>query len=528
MTFDRNIIARRSFQADGAPVPAGQGDEGQAPAGNHDGGVITFGPDGKLYIVFGDQGRRGLMQNLASGPTAAGTPDDQFGGPDPDDNHLSGVILRLNPDGSAPDDNPFAQAASTLTGAAAVNLRKVFAFGFRNSFGMAFDPFSGNLWMSEHGDDTFDELNMVRPGMNGGWVQVAGPLSRLSEFREIESTFFPANQTFPALQQWRWPPSRLAAAAAEVRQRLATVGGSVYSDPQFSWRWAFLPTALAFAPRNFGRDMAGHMIVAAAGNAMGSVGYLLRFPVHMSRRLFEFSSSRLVDRVADNTAKFDATETQELIIGSGFGIVTDLKMSPRNTMYAVSLSRGAIYEISRTAAAADGDDDPDIAGVGTPISGVFTSSSGSNAAGAPSGSVQIRLNSGRELFCYEVNSINVTTSGRMTVRQRSGGSDAAVLDFQVNEQGPVPDASEQAPTSSVQSAEARASSTSVRADRTASPLQPSRCCADPSSRFGLLQFQLAENCSKTRIRAHIIESRIQFHVRKTCLVKIEGALKPGK
>ena len=69
--------------------------------------MIKFGPDEKLYIYMGDNGRRGQMQNLPDGPGAAGQPDDQFGGPEPDDAHLTGVILRLNDDGSTPADNPF-------------------------------------------------------------------------------------------------------------------------------------------------------------------------------------------------------------------------------------------------------------------------------------------------------------------------------------------------------------------------------------------------------------------------------------
>ena len=58
LTFDHNLIKLRSFQSDGGPEPAGQGDEGQPARGNHDGGVITFGQDDKLYIFIGDVGRR--------------------------------------------------------------------------------------------------------------------------------------------------------------------------------------------------------------------------------------------------------------------------------------------------------------------------------------------------------------------------------------------------------------------------------------------------------------------------------------
>jgi len=163
LTFDRNLIKLHAFQNDGAPVPPNQGDEAQPPAGNHNGGVITFGPDGKLYIIFGDNGRRSQLQNLPSGPTETGlgapVPDDQFGGPQPDRAHFSGVIIRLNSDGTTPTDNPFFAAGAAIGGEVGANIQKIFAYGIRNSFGMAFDPQSGNLWDEQNGDDSFDELN---------------------------------------------------------------------------------------------------------------------------------------------------------------------------------------------------------------------------------------------------------------------------------------------------------------------------------------------------------------------------------
>src|SRR4051794_28410100 len=97
LTQGPNIIRLRARQADA----------GQAERGNHNGGVIAFGPDKKLYIFIGDNGRRGWTQNLLFGPFGPGMPDDQFGGPEPDDAHLTGVLLRLNDDGTAPSDNPF-------------------------------------------------------------------------------------------------------------------------------------------------------------------------------------------------------------------------------------------------------------------------------------------------------------------------------------------------------------------------------------------------------------------------------------
>ncbi|MGZ9222988.1 MAG: PQQ-dependent sugar dehydrogenase, partial [Anaerolineales bacterium] len=151
LTFDLNLIMLRAFQNDAAPEPPDQGDEEQPPRGNHDGGVLAFGQDGTLYIFIGDVGRRGQMQNLPCGPVEEcngdATPDDQFGGPEPDDAHLTGVTLRLNPDGTAPEDNPFFETGAEMGGEVGENIQKIFSYGHRNGFGMAVDPLSGHLWM---------------------------------------------------------------------------------------------------------------------------------------------------------------------------------------------------------------------------------------------------------------------------------------------------------------------------------------------------------------------------------------------
>jgi glucose/arabinose dehydrogenase len=346
LTYDRNLIMLHAFQADGAPQPPGQGDAAQNPAGNHNGGVIRFGPDGKLYIVIGDNGRRGWLQNLVNGPTPP-TDDDQFGGPEPDNAHLTGVILRLNDDGSTPDDNPLHAAGAAIAGEAGANVQKVFAYGIRNSFGMAFDPIGHGLWLQVNGDDTFDEIERVDAGENSGWVQIIGPASRIAEFKGIETTLGARS-----LQQLRWPPTNLADTPQQALSRLFMLPGAHYSDPEFSWRYAVAPGGIGFMPgRALGPQYEGDLFVGAARTTLEG-GYLFHFNLTGNRRKIGVDDPRLDDRVADNTAKFDITESESLLFGRNFGVGTDVQAGPNGNLYVVSLDRGVVYEVFRKSKAA--------------------------------------------------------------------------------------------------------------------------------------------------------------------------------
>ncbi len=100
-----------------------------------DGGRIKFGPDGKLYVSTGDASIPELSQDL---------------------NSLAGKILRINEDGTIPQDNPFSNSF-------------VYAYGFRNVQGLAWDPENGQLYASDQGGAGNDEVNLVSPGKNYGW-----------------------------------------------------------------------------------------------------------------------------------------------------------------------------------------------------------------------------------------------------------------------------------------------------------------------------------------------------------------------
>ncbi len=253
------------------------------------------------------------------------------------------MVLRLNDDGTTPRDNPFYDLGRRVRGEVGANLQKIFAYGVRNSFGMAVDPRTGFLWNQENSDDAFDEINRITAGQNNGWVQVMGPVSRVAEFKMIETMPPP----FFGLQQIRWPPTNIADTPAEALERLYMLRGAHYRDPQFSWKYAIAPAAIGFhTGRALGRQYDGDLFVGAARPTLDA-GYLLRFNLSESRRSLALSDPRLADRVADNTAKFDPTESETLRFGTGFGVGTDILTGPNGNLFVVSLSNGAIYEIHR-------------------------------------------------------------------------------------------------------------------------------------------------------------------------------------
>ena len=366
LTFDRNIITLRARQSDVNNVLTTP--PSVIERGNHNGGVLRFGPDRKLYVVIGDTGRRGYTQNITTGLLPGGT-DDAFGGPEPDDAHLTGVILRLNDDGTTPRDNPFHRPGRPdhdrrarhgdddddddddhgdkdhhrplppLSAAAIANIQKIFAYGVRNSFGMTFDPKTGTLWNTDNSGRAFDEINRIKPGSNNGWIQFMGPLGRVAEFKALEISVGvnAANGSPVGLQQVRFPATAIADTPAEAKARLFALPGSKANDPQFSWKQVVPPAALAFVRGvGLGEHYEGDLIVGSAVARAANRGHLYRFTLNHKRTAFVFDEPLLQDKVADNNAVDDfTTEGGEILFGLNFGIVTDIQTGPDGAIYLV-------------------------------------------------------------------------------------------------------------------------------------------------------------------------------------------------
>ena len=156
------------------------------PGPAHNGGVVSVGPDNNVYVVVGNllanaeerfEGDS-LDQNIRNGRAADGR----------------GGILRVTQDGR------------TVNGEGILGnehpLDKYYAYGIRNSFGIAFDPLSGKLWDTENGG-RFDEINLAEPGFNSGWEKVIGKASLQEDFNQDDLVDFNGN--------------------------------GKYSDPEFSW-----------------------------------------------------------------------------------------------------------------------------------------------------------------------------------------------------------------------------------------------------------------------------------------------------
>ncbi|MFH7325546.1 PQQ-dependent sugar dehydrogenase [Desulfurivibrio sp. C05AmB] len=135
--------------------------QNEAPAGNnHWGSRLVFDPRGNLFVTLGERfAHRDRAQDL--------------------DSHL-GKIVRIRPDGSVPEDNPFLDKANVLP--------EIWSYGHRNVQGAALHPETGVLWSHEHGPRGGDEVNIIRPGRNYGWPVITHGREYVTGFRIGEGT----------------------------------------------------------------------------------------------------------------------------------------------------------------------------------------------------------------------------------------------------------------------------------------------------------------------------------------------------
>jgi glucose/arabinose dehydrogenase len=128
---------------------------------NHNGGNIAFGPDGFLYIGFGDGGGSGDPNERAQDTT-----------------HLLGSILRIDVNGGSPyaipGANPFSSNTNCVGGIGTAPCPEIYAWGFRNPWRWSFDSLTGDLWVGDVGQNSWEEIDRVERGMNYGWNEREG------------------------------------------------------------------------------------------------------------------------------------------------------------------------------------------------------------------------------------------------------------------------------------------------------------------------------------------------------------------
>lgn len=207
-----------------------------------------------------------------------------------------GGILRITQDGKVvPGKAILGQAAP---------LNFYYAYGIRNSFGIAFDPLTKKLWDTENGPRFGDEINLVEPGFNSGWNQVQG-IWKVEGDYEGSITMHPNS--------------------------LVDFGDKgKYAIPKFIWNYTVGPTALAFLNSDkLGIKYKNNMFIGDFDQ-----GRIFHFHLNEQRTELDLKNS-LADKIANS-----ALELRDIIFGQGFGGITDLKVGPDGYLYVLSLHPG--------------------------------------------------------------------------------------------------------------------------------------------------------------------------------------------
>jgi hypothetical protein len=255
----------------------------------HHGGYLRVGPDGKLYLQRGDMLRWDCFE-MNNNPNIVGQ---------------AGCIYRLNTDGSAPSDNPFFSNPNQT-------IKKIWVYGFRNGFGMDWDRSTGNLWYSENGPEVYDEINVARPGMNGGWRLIMGPDSRNATYANNNNTPYNANQLF-------------------------YLPGAQYIDPVFSY---LTPIGLAgFGFFSSTRYLESPTVFDNALLGCTNTHEIYLLPI-AGNRVSVNGTGALADLVADTQA-----ERELWRMGQEWGGITDARIGPDGYLYVCSWDWGRIQKL---------------------------------------------------------------------------------------------------------------------------------------------------------------------------------------
>jgi glucose/arabinose dehydrogenase len=272
------------------------------PGPSHNGGVLELDKHKNLYVTVGDLQPTKIIQNRSVFNTKSqnfinGTAPDGRAG-----------ILRLTKDGKPVGHGIIGDKYP-------INL--YFAYGIKNSFGIGFDPLTGNLWDTENGPQFGDEINLVKPGFNSGWEKVQG-IWKLNQTREKDGIFNKSSKEVVFVD---------------------FNGKGKYSKPEFVWDKTVAPTALIFLDSDkLGKKYKNDIFVGSAKN-----GRIYDFNLKENRKSLSLSGN-LTDLVLN---KKDSSS--KIIFGEGFGIITDLEVGPDGYLYVVSGFRktdeGSVYRI---------------------------------------------------------------------------------------------------------------------------------------------------------------------------------------
>ena len=271
------------------------------PGPQHNGGKLAIGTDNNLYIAIGDVG--GSFVGTDSETKA----QNYMNGSEPDGR---AGIIRINQDGKP--------LRSGIIGSAPI-LNTYYAYGIKNIFGFDFDPVTGKMWDTENGPTFGDEINIVEPGFNSGWVKVQGIWYVQSQ---------EGQKTEPGKGE----------EAPEKPTGLVDFGGKgLYSSPEFTWDHSVAPTALRFVNSSkLGAQYNNEMFVGDA-----KYGNIYHFKLNQNRTGLSLDGP-LVDKVADKVEEMGST-----IFGRGFGVITDLQVGPDGYFYVLVYDKddGRIYRI---------------------------------------------------------------------------------------------------------------------------------------------------------------------------------------